>query len=125
MSQHRFASLHHGLPVTVQIGWDQPLQCFYLVVTRDTIDDDEDTSVNGIAQLVDSDCVVYSNLRDRTAGFKIDDPAFYWSKLSVLAIACPHKELIDREIRADQSNDVANRHVWYDPQGVAQETLYA
>jgi hypothetical protein len=110
----------------VQIGWDRPLHCFHLVVTRDTIDDEDgDTYIGGVAQAVDSEGIVYSHLNDRSAGFKIRDPAFYWNKLTVLAIACPHKDVIDREIRADQLNNVGNRHVWYDTEGLAYETLDA
>lgn len=34
MSQHYFDTSHEGFPITVQLGWDRPMQCFFLVIMK-------------------------------------------------------------------------------------------
>jgi len=42
MSQHHFATMLQGRPVEVLMGWDRPLQGFFMLVSRGDAGDDED-----------------------------------------------------------------------------------
>ena len=57
MSQHYFDTFHKGYPITVLLGWDRPMDYFFLVVEKPTelIDD---------TMKVESDDFLYSNLHE-------------------------------------------------------------
>ena len=103
MSQHLFSTQCNGKAVVVLMGWDRPLQGFFLVVEED---DDE------------ADEYVYSNMEDpaliRWMGLPPTiDP--FLTKLLELGITIPARMI--EEIRADSLANVGNRHVVYDESG--------
>lgn len=103
MSQHVLRTEHNGRPVTVQLGWDRPLQQFYLVVSCDQAGsgaDDED--------------FIYSNLADPQA-LDCKDLDYFEQKLQELNISVPKSML--REVWNDAGFNVANRHVTYQKDG--------
>jgi hypothetical protein len=106
MSQHYFQTEHKGLPVTVQLGWDRPLQQFYMVIEhgqsaqRESGDED--------------DSYLYSNLGDPQAiGCK--DLDYFAEKLNDLGITVPDSMI--REVWRDAGFNVGNRQVTYEKDG--------
>ena len=57
MSRHYFDTFHKGFSVTVLLGWDRPMNYFFLVIEKPTelIDD---------TMKVESDDFLYSNLHE-------------------------------------------------------------
>lgn len=105
MSQHCLQTEHKGRRVTVQLGWDRPLQQFYLVVFCDLAGHSEDTDAEGY---------LYFNLADPVAmGCK--DLDYFRNKLQELDISVP--ESMFREVRLDAHLCVSNRHVVYQEDG--------
>jgi hypothetical protein len=51
MSQHTYITKHQGRPITIQMGWDRPLQGFHMVIWY-------------MDQSSDDDQYLYSNLED-------------------------------------------------------------
>lgn len=95
MSQHYFKSMHQGRPVQILMGWDRPLQGFFMVVERlDATDDDV--------------ALLYSNLDDDTLeNAHPDDLAVFQARLTALGLTVPDKML--EEIRQDQAANVGNK----------------
>jgi hypothetical protein len=104
MSQHIFESKDSaGRNVQVILGWDRPLQQFFLVVENlDAASDDGE------------DDYLYSNHGDMDA-FNVQDINFFVDKLAAFGICAP-KALIS-EVCADRQNNVGNRQVVYDAHG--------
>lgn len=98
MSQHYFETTRAGAPVTVLLGWDRPMQCFFLVVE-------------------DSERVVYSNLDEKNA-FS-NDLEYYLAKLQELEIEVPLTMF--EQVSFDGSNNQGDRHVVYAANGDFQE----
>ncbi|HET9645425.1 MAG TPA: hypothetical protein VFP68_19180 [Burkholderiaceae bacterium] len=101
MSQHRFQTTYQGDPVSVLMGWDRPLQGFFLVIAA-----------------ICRDGYVYSNLEDRALRQCFGLPPaldYFLGKLSEFGIEVPSR-MID-EIKADADKDVGNRYVVYDCAG--------
>ena len=106
MSQHIFETqTSTGRKVEVLIGFDRPLNGFFLVVT-DTQAEDPD------------DAFVYSNLDDvellDIGGITLNLEHFK-GKLAMLGIDLP--EAIESEVRLDRAQRVGNRVCWYDAKG--------
>ena len=57
MSRHYFDTVHKGFPITVILGWDRPMDYFFLVIEKpaELIDD---------TMKVESDDFLYSNLHE-------------------------------------------------------------
>lgn len=41
MSQHLFCTLHDNTPTRILMGWDRPLQGYFMVIEKPDIDEDE------------------------------------------------------------------------------------
>lgn len=111
MSQHCFNSTHEGQPVQITMGWDRPLQGFFMFIARTSAApvDDHD---------VEDDGMVYSNLYDEellpSRGFA-EDVGYFQTKLQTLGLQVPERML--QEIRNDRAQNVGNRFVNYDGAG--------
>ena len=124
MSQHQFPAItSSGRAVEILIGYDRPLQGFFLVVTdrekavaiaklaTQGADDDEDYPDDG-------DVYVYSNLADVELidlGGMTLDLAYFKNKLALLGIALPVN--IEHELQDDRSQRIGNRFCQYDSAG--------
>lgn len=108
MSQHCFESqTSTGRPVEVLIGYDRPLNGFFLIVS--------DTST---AEASDEDVFIYSNLSDveliDLGGLTLDLEHFK-RKLSLLGVALPSP--IEAGLQEDRRLRVGNRFRLYDSAG--------
>ncbi len=106
MSQHLFETrTSSGLNVEVLIGFDRPLNGYFLVVAN-------------IASLDPNDAFVYSNLDDvelvDLGGITLNLEHFK-GKLALLGIELP--ESIESEVRLDRAQRLGNRVCWYDAKG--------
>ena len=103
MSQHLFRTEHRGQSVTILMGFDRPLQGYFMVIELD--DADEDTWL-------------YSNLEDpaliRYMGLPPTLEPFL-ERLAALGLQVP-AAMVD-EIRADGRSGVGNRYVQWNAQG--------
>ncbi len=128
MSQHRFpAQTSTGRAVEVLIGYDRPLNGFFLVVTAaeletaamaDLIDAGEPDDDEGD---FDGDAFVYSNLDDIDLidlGGHTLDLEYFKAKLAWLGIVLPSS--IEGELHQDRLHRVSNRVCHYDAAGVPQ-----
>jgi len=121
MSQHRFETqTSTGRQVEVTIGYDRPLNGFFLVVSAaaldtaamadvyDAADDDDD----------DGDVFIYSNLDDVALidlGGLTLDLQYFKSKLALLGITLAPN--IEHELQEDRRHRVGNRFCLYDSAG--------
>ena len=100
MSQHYFETTYLNRPVRVTLGWDRPVQHYYLTV-----------------EYLDADRYVYSNLQERKPfGFNLDD---YRSKLETLGIAVPQSMFV--QAQKDRADNAANRYVTHGEDGTFSE----
>jgi hypothetical protein len=103
MSQHLFSTQFDGKPVVVMMGWDRPLQGFFLVVEAS---DDENEEY------------VYTNLEDPALIPWMGLPPTiepFLAKLRELGIVVPARML--EEVKADAMANTGNRYVTYDESG--------
>lgn len=101
MSQHFYPTEHQGRPATILIGWDRPLQGYFMVIEDDGTDDDQ---------------FIYSNLEDPALPCGVSrslDP--FQRKLAELGLALPASVL--DAVRADAAANTGNRYVAYDKDG--------
>src|SRR3546814_16825554 len=54
MSRHYFGTFHKGSPITVVLGWDRPMDYFFLVIEEETNSDDNPMAFD----------LLYSNLQE-------------------------------------------------------------
>lgn len=112
MSQHTFnTTTSSGSRVQVLMGWDRPLQQFFLVVEE--LDAPENYDL-GDGQETGDVPYLYSNLSD-VDSMGMQDLDYFCEKLRGLGIAIP--VLMVKEIEADQLNNVGNRYVTYNGDG--------
>lgn len=106
MSRHYFVTSHKGYPITVQIGWDRPMQYFFLVIPKPTelVDD---------AMQVEDDDYLYSNLHE--ADPFAHDLDYYRQVLRHFQIGVP--ESMFTEVLNDAAGNVGNREVLHDADG--------
>lgn len=102
MSRHVFRSTYNGQPVKVQMGWDAPLQHYFMVVTLESLPTKSEN---------DDNWPVYSNLGDSAISGGTSDLEYYWRKLDDLGIACAGREAINLAIKIGASADGENRLV--------------
>jgi hypothetical protein len=112
MSQHIFSTTVNGEEISVLMGWDRPLQGFFLVVQRCNYEPVPGKSYN------EADLYVYSNLNDRNllkcSGLpKTID--YFVSKLDKLGISVPTE--IFENIQSDSRHNVGNKLVTYKMDG--------
>lgn len=101
MSQHVCPSVYQGQPVTIALGFDRPLQGFFLSV-----------------ELVEAEGFVYSNLNDPKLiyhGGLPDSLAPFIEKLDELGLSVP--QIMIEQVELDGANNVGNRFVMYDQDG--------
>ncbi|HCM5830611.1 hypothetical protein [Klebsiella pneumoniae] len=104
MSRHYFATSHKGAPVTVYLGWDRPVQYFFLVIEKS-------------AARVEEDDYLYSNLHERDPfGHGLD---YYRDVLRHFQIVVP--ESMFTEVQRDADNHVGNRIVIHQVDGTFAE----
>lgn len=98
MSRHYFDTLHKGFPITVMLGWDRPMDYFFLVIEKpaELIDN---------TMKVESDDFLYSNLHERDP-FN-HDLDYYHEVLRHFRIAVPESMFI--EVQRDRESHTGNR----------------
>lgn len=98
MSQHFLMSTHEGAPIRIIMGWDRPLQGYFMVI--EYLDRDEE--------------YLYSNLDDVSLGWGSISPSidYFVQKLAALGLAVPAEMIAD--IVQDGVMNVGNRCVYYD-----------
>jgi len=96
MSQHFFSTTYQGQPVSVCLGWDRPLQGFFMLIEKEGIAEDADQEF------------VYLNLEDPDLkmGFHRDINSIV-DGLARFEIAVPEKLIV--EVIKDKRNNVGNR----------------
>lgn len=105
MSKHYFQTEHNGSPVTVQLGWDRPLQQFHLIIEH---------GQSGQQEEGEGDSYLYSNLSDPQA-MDCKDLDYFAGKLNELGITVPDSMI--REVWNDAGFNVGNRQVTYEKDG--------
>lgn len=101
MSQHVFISEHEGKPVSILMGWDRPLQGYFMVIEVDGSEDYLYENTN------DVDLLPFYGLPDTLDHFI--------AKLGELGLAIP--ALMVQEIQNDARANVGNRYVKYKKDG--------
>jgi len=101
MSQHYFETTRAGAPVTVLLGWDRPMQCYFLTVE-------------------DPQCIVYSYLGEKDA-FR-HDLEYYLEKLNELKIDVPLTMF--EQASYDGMFNEGNRRLVYEADGSFIETRF-
>ena len=101
MSQHYFNTAVAGEPVTVTMGWDRPLQGYFMMI-----------------ESAGREQYLYNNLEDLAlipeGGFA-DSLDYFIEKMKELGVTVPDRML--NEIRVDGGLNVGNRHVAYGVDG--------
>ncbi|MFK1437582.1 hypothetical protein ACIU0H_28540 [Pseudomonas aeruginosa] len=100
MSRHYFDTVHKGFPITVVLGWDRPLDYFFLVIHKPT------ELVDGAMKVVDDDHL-YSNLHERNP-FNLDLD-YYRQVLRLFGITVPESMFI--EVQHDADRNAGNRNI--------------
>ncbi|WP_258030010.1 hypothetical protein [Pectobacterium odoriferum] len=106
MSRHYFTTSHKGLPTTLYLGWDRPMQNFFLVIEKPEEQIEEDTCD-------EHDIYLYNNLQERDPfGHGLD---YYRAVLLNFQITVP--ESMFTEVLHDAENNVGNRVVIHQADG--------
>jgi len=121
MSQHRFQTkTSTGREVEVTIGYDRPLNGFFLVVSVSALDTAAFADVYDAADEDDDDgdVFIYSNLDDVALidlGGLTLDLQYFKDKLTFLGITLAPN--IEHELQEDRRQRVGNRFCLYDSAG--------
>jgi hypothetical protein len=106
MSQHFYNTQFQEKDIQVMLGWDRPLQRFFLVITYQNEQDyDEDDDFGE---------VVYSNLNDKNlpdGDPKYQSLDYFKSVLSYFEILLPNEMLLN--VYKDKLNNEGNKEVFY------------
>lgn len=110
MSQHYFETSHKGFPITVQLGWDRPMQYFFMVIRKpiDLIDE---------AMKVEDDDFLYSNWHENDPFGH--DLHYYCEVLRHFRITVPESMFI--EVQHDADRNTGNRLVHHQADGSFSE----
>lgn len=94
MSQHRFSTTHNGEKTRLLMGWDKPLQGYFLVIEKAS----------------DEDEPFYSNLLHAENPYpKTLEP--FLEVLENLGIQVPLKMV--NAVQEDGKNDIGNKEIFY------------
>lgn len=102
MSQHYFETTLHDQPAVVLMGWDRPLQGYFLIIMQEGANEED---------------MLYSNLCDPALlRFNGLPPTldYFKAKLSEFGLKVPTRMI--QEIEFDVTN-ARNQPVWYDKFG--------
>ena len=107
MSQHHYACTWQGRPISVLMGWDRPLQGFFMVIEFDDAGDEDDEEA----------WLLYSNLNDSdlTPTGMSRSCGYFQEKLAVLGVSVPTQMI--EAIERDGQDNTGNKEVWYDHKG--------
>lgn len=118
MSRHYFDTEFKNCPVQVVLGYDRPLDCFFLTVMYDPPPAGGASLPPGAPgrgdAINDNRLIVYSNLADPAGAFN-HDLDYYRAKLSALGISVP--ESMFRETEQDAVRRAGNRQVQHHADG--------
>lgn len=102
MSQHIFNTTVNGKPITVMLGWDRPMQQYFMVAEW-----------NVKSPQSDEDDYLYSNLLDEQAAGQ--DIEYFKAKLEALGVQVP--STMFTQARMDHWGNVGNRICNYQVDG--------
>lgn len=106
MSQHYFETSHKGFPITVILGWDRPMQHFFLLI-RKPAELEDDT-----IEVLDEN-FLYSNLYEADQfGHDLD---YYRAVLRRFRISVP--ESMFNQVQIDAVMNAGNRFVKHTADG--------
>lgn len=106
MSRHYFDTSHKGFPVTVVLGWDRPLDYFFLTIQKPAELTDD-------AMQVEDEDFLYSNLHEIDPfGHDLD---YYREVLRHFQIVVPESMFI--QVQQDLEANAGNRLVKYQSDG--------
>ncbi len=117
MSQHHYACTWQGRPISIMMGWDRPLQGFFMVIEFD--------DAGGQDEENEEAWLLYSNLNDPvlapTSGMA-SSCEYFQEKLSALGVRVPAQmiEAVDQ----DGKTNAGNREAWYDRGGRVVATAH-
>ncbi len=100
MSRHYFDTFHKGFPITVLLGWDRPMDYFFLVIEKPA-------ELTDTTMKVESDDFLYSNLHEHDP-FN-HDLDYYRQVLRYFQIVVPDSMFI--EVQRDFERYIGNRVV--------------
>ena len=107
MSHHIFQTELNGRPVTVDLGWDRPLQYVFMTVSSQDPKDPPDD---------DSSPYLYSNLDDENLPIHgTQSVEYFQDRLTQLGISVP--SIMLQSVLDDQNQDVGNKTVGYQADG--------
>lgn len=100
MSQHYFKTSHKGFPITVVLGWDRPIQHFFMQIEKPA------ELVDDTARVLDEN-LLYSNLYEKDPfGHDLD---YYHEVLKHFQISVP--DSMFNEVWIDSVRNAGNRFV--------------
>lgn len=108
MSQHYFSTQCDGKPVTVLLGWDKPLQGFFLVIEDESKPDSLD------------EVFLYSNLNDENlTGSRLTKDLDYFTNCVLKGFDIVVPDTIIKNVVADSHQNVGNKvcSYWLDDAG--------
>lgn len=114
MSQHILSLELNGKQVDIQMGWDRPLQEFFMNVSADLEDEDEDEDDDGVTD-------DYFSLYDQDADSGNLD---YFIKVAAkMGITFPPAMV--EQVKNDAQLNIGNRHVVWSADGsITKETIW-
>lgn len=119
MSQHFCNTVCQDRPVRVTLGWDRPLQYFFLVVGAL---DEELVEANECSIGSDANGHVYCNLDDDYVPAAVDKQlAYFQQRLVELNILV--RAIMFKNVEVDRQNNVRTRHLIYQPDGSSRQIL--
>ena len=99
MSQHRFTTMHDNDEIVVTLGWDRPLQGFFMTIIKNPKDGKEDA---------EQDPVYLFNCLDQDESHPREISGFLF-ELAHRGIVIPQE--VFNEVLSDNTNDVGNKIV--------------
>lgn len=103
MSRHYFGTFHKGSPITVVLGWDRPMDYFFLVIEEETNSADNPMAFD----------LLYSNLQESDP-FN-HDLDYYRGVLRHFQIGVPENMFI--EVERDRERNTGNRVIKHQADG--------
>ncbi len=85
MSQHYFNTQRNGHDVSITLGYDRPLDKYFLNVEQEGVDSDD--AIDSGGQILNDQAVFYISLYDLNA--PVDDMDYFREKLKSLGLIVP------------------------------------